>query len=95
MKIGSKYKFSELQARHWLQFSEGVGLAKAQAKRRILELAKSLPPIARKLQSGPGHCFAGSRVVERILALIEQRCALTIRRLSEPAADAEEVPADS
>ena len=95
MKIGSKYKFSELQARHWLQFSEGVGLAKAQAKRRILELVKSLPPTARKLQSSPEHGFAGSRVVERILALIEQRCALTIRRLSEPAADAEEVPADS
>ena len=94
MKIGSKYKFSELQARHWLQFSEGVGLAKAQTKRRILELTKSLPPTARKLQSSPGHCFAGSRVVERIVALIEQRCALTIRRFSEPAANAEEVPAD-
>ena len=95
MKIGSKYKFSELQARHWLQFSEGVGLAKAQAKRRILELAKSLPPTARKLQSSPGHCFAGSTVAERILALIEQRCALTIRRLGESAAGAAEVPAES
>jgi hypothetical protein len=26
MKIGSKYKFSEVQARHWEQFAEGVGL---------------------------------------------------------------------
>ena len=95
MKIGSKYKFSELQTRHWLQFSEGVGLAKAQARRRILELAKSLPPTARRLQSSPGQGFAGSGVVERILALIEQRCALTIRRLSEPGADAEAVPAES
>lgn len=94
MKIGSKYKFSELQSRHWLQFSEGVGLAKAQARRRILELAKSLPPTARKLQTSPGQGFAGSGVVKRILALIEQRCALTIRRLSEPAANAEDVPAD-
>jgi serine/threonine-protein kinase HipA len=94
MKIGSKYKFSELQARHWLQFSEGVGLAKAQAKRRILELAKSLPPTARKLESSPGHGFAGSGVVERILALIEQRCALTIRRLSESAANAGNVLPD-
>ena len=94
MKIGSKYKFSELQARHWLQFSEGVGLAKAQAKRRILELAISLPPTARKLESSPGHGFAGSGVVERLLALIEQRCALTIRRLSEPAANAGDVLPD-
>ena len=94
MKVGSKYKFSELQARHWLQFSEGVGLAKAQAKRRILELAISLPPTARKLESSPGHGFAGSGVVERLLALIEQRCALTIRRLSEPAANAGDVLPD-
>ncbi|MDP2430684.1 MAG: type II toxin-antitoxin system HipA family toxin [Pseudomonadota bacterium] len=90
MKIGSKYKFSEVEKRHWDQFAEGVGLAKAQAKRRILELAKSLPPTARKLQSDPGHRFAGHTVIERIIALIEQRCALTIRRFSEPAADAAE-----
>lgn len=90
MKIGSKYKFSELEKRHWEQFAENVGLAKAQAKRRILELAKSLPPTARQLQSDPGHNFAGNAVVERIIALIEQRCALTIRRLTAPAADAED-----
>jgi len=87
MKIGSKYKFSEVEKRHWDQLAEGVGLAKAQARRRILELAKSLPPTARKLQSDPGHRFAGHAVVERMIALIEQRCALTIRRLAEPAAE--------
>jgi serine/threonine-protein kinase HipA len=87
MKIGSKYKFSEVQARHWAQFAEDVGLTKAQAKRRILELAKSLPATARKLQSAPEHGFAGNAVVERINVLIEQRCALTIRRLTAPAAD--------
>ena len=89
MKIGSKYKFSEVQARHWDQFAEAAGLAKAQAKRRILALAKSLPASARKLQSEPGHNFAGNGVVERINALIEQRCALTIRRLTDPAAESE------
>lgn len=87
MKIGSKYKFSEIQARHWDQFAEGAGLAKAQAKRRILALAKSLPLSARKLESDPGRGFSGNAVVERIIALIEQRCALTIRRLTDPAAD--------
>jgi serine/threonine-protein kinase HipA len=84
MKIGSQYKFSEVQARHWDQFSEGVGLTKAQAKRRILELAKSLPPTARELQSAPGLGYAGNTVLERIIVLIEQRCALTIRRLNDP-----------
>ena len=89
MKIGSKYKFSEVEARHWDQFAEAAGLAKAQAKRRVLSLAKSLPASARKLQSEPGHNFAGNGVVERINALIEQRCALTIRRITDPAAESE------
>lgn len=84
MKIGSKYKFSEVQARHWEQIAVGAGFTKAQAKRRILELAKSLPATARKLQSDPGHGFAGNMVVERVITLIEQRCALTIQRLSDP-----------
>ena len=87
MKIGSKDKFTEVQARHWEQFAEGVGFTKAQAKRRILELAKLLPATARKLQSNPGHSFAGNAVVEQINTLIEQRCALTIRRLTDPAAE--------
>jgi len=90
MKIGSKYKFSEVQARHWDQLAEGVGLGKAQARKRILALAKSLPPTARELQSDPEHGFAGHAVVERIVTLIEQRCALTIRRLSGKADDAED-----
>ncbi|MEF2156040.1 hypothetical protein V3390_07325 [Luteimonas sp. FXH3W] len=42
---------------------------------------------ARKLRSDPGHSFAGNAVVEQIITLIEQRCALTIRRLTDPAAD--------
>ena len=95
MKIGSKYKFSEVQARHWDQFAEGAGLARAQAKRRILELAKSLPLAVRKLQSDPGCGFADNPVVERIIALIEQRCALTVRRLTDHAADGENTTEES
>ena len=86
MKIGSKYKFSEVEKQHWEQFAENVGITKAQAKRRVLELAKLLPATARKLQSDQGHRFAGNSVVEQINTLIEQRCALTIRRLTDPAA---------
>jgi serine/threonine-protein kinase HipA len=87
MKIGGKYKFSEVQARHWEQFAEGVGFTKAQAKRRILELAKLLPATARRLQSDPSHNFGGNPLVEQINTLIEQRCALTIRRLTSPTAE--------
>lgn len=92
MKIGSKYRFSEVQERHWAQFAQGAGFTKAQAKRRILELARSLPPTARKLRSDPGHGFTAHAVVDRIVALIEQRCALTIQRLTGPAAENESTP---
>lgn len=84
MKIGSKYKFSEVEARHWAQFAEGAGFTKAQAKRRILELAKLLPAKARKVQSDSRYGFAGNALVEKINVLIEQRSALTVRRLTEP-----------
>lgn len=87
MKIGSKYKFSEVQLRHWDQFAESVGLSKAQSKRRILELARSLPTTANKLRHAPLRGFAGNAVVEQIVALVGQRCALTIRRLTDPTAD--------
>jgi len=87
MKIDSKYKFSEVQARHWGQFAESAGLTKAQARRRILELARPLPSTARKLQSDPGQGYAENAVVEQINVLIEQRCAQTIRRLTDPAAE--------
>jgi serine/threonine-protein kinase HipA len=82
MKIGSKYKFKDLQLRHWEQFAESTGFTKAQAKRRILELAKLLPIKGRKLQTDPQYGFAGSAVVEQINLLIEERCALTIARLT-------------
>ena len=92
MKIGNKHKFSEVRARHWDLFSEAVRLSKAQARKRILALAKSMPSTARELQSDHTYGFASHGVVEQIVTLIEQRCALTARRLSEPTADMEEEP---
>lgn len=84
MKIGSKYKFSEVQARHWAQFADAVGLGKAQAKKRILAMAKAMPRAARELHSSHSHGFADHAVVAQIVTLIEQRCAHTERRLNEP-----------
>lgn len=84
MKIGSKYKFSEVQAHHWEQFATSAGLAKAATKNRIVELATALPQAARQLQAAPAQGFAGNAVVEQICALIAQRCALTIRRMTGP-----------
>lgn len=89
MKIGSQYKFSEVQARHWDQFLKAVGLSRAQARKRIMALAKSMPTTARELRSDPSRGFTSHGMVEQIVILIEQRCALTVQRLSAPAADME------
>lgn len=83
MKIGGKYRFTEVQARHWEEFAAEAGLSPAQVKKRILDIAKRLPELARKTRAtfeaeGNGHAILG-----QIVALIEQRCALTIRRLTE------------
>ena len=89
MKLGSNYRFSEVQARHWDQFAQSAGLSVAQTRKRIRKLAEQLPPMARRLQADPERGFAGHPLVEQIIALIEQRAALTIRRLTDPAADVE------
>ncbi len=91
MKIGNKYTFSKVQARHWDQFAENAGLARSQTRKRILALAKSLPAAAHKLHSDPERGFTGNAVIERIIALIEQRCTLTIRRLTGTTTDGEAI----
>jgi serine/threonine-protein kinase HipA len=82
MKIGSKYKFSEIYARHWEQFAQEAGLAKPQAKKRILEFAQLMPKKARQIQADFAKEFFKCPLVDQIILLIEQRCALTIQRLS-------------
>jgi serine/threonine-protein kinase HipA len=81
MKLGSKYKFTEVQTRHWEQFAQAAGLSKAQTKRRVLRMAQDLPGVARQLEASPP--FANQSIVARIVALIEQRSGLTVRRLLE------------
>jgi serine/threonine-protein kinase HipA len=86
MKIGSKYKFSEVQARHWAQFAVDAALSPALVKKRIVEIAKRLPDLAHASQAifeAQGHRHA---IIGQIVTLIEQRCALTIRRLTAPTA---------
>lgn len=83
MKLGSQYKFSAVQARHWDQFAQAAGLSVAQARKRILELAKQLPSAAHKLYSDSESGFTGNGLVAQIVTLIEQRAALTISRLTD------------
>ena len=85
MKLGSKYKFTEVQARHWEQFAQAAGLSKAQTKKRVLQIAQQLPAIARSLQATPP--FAGRPIIDKMIDLMDQRTALTIRRLTEGESD--------
>jgi serine/threonine-protein kinase HipA len=83
MKLGSKYTFADVQPRHWEQFAQAADLSKAQTKKRVLRMAQELPGVARRLQASAP--FAGQPVADRIVLLIEQRSALTARRLLEGA----------
>jgi serine/threonine-protein kinase HipA len=85
MKLGSKCKFTEVQAQHWAEFAQAVGLSWAQTKKRVLRMAQDLPGVARQLQASPP--FSNQSIVAKIVALIEQRSALTVRRLLEKDAE--------
>jgi serine/threonine-protein kinase HipA len=80
MKLGGKYKFGEVEARHWDRFAIDAGLSAAQTRTRVLEWARILPDMARALWVDP--MFNGEALVKEIVGLIEQRAALTIKRLS-------------
>lgn len=82
MRIGGKYKFSEVMARHWEQFALDAALSPAQVKKRILDIARRLPDVARATQAALQSQGNGHPIIEQIVTLIEQRCALTIRRLT-------------
>lgn len=83
MKIGSKYKFSELQSRHWDEFFQSTGLSPALARKRLIHMAQRLPLEAKKLHADQAKAFLNQPVVAQILGLIEMRCALTVRRLQD------------
>lgn len=87
MKIASKYRFSEVQARHWAQFAADAALSPAQVKKRILDIARRLPELARATLTSFEVAGNGHPIVGQIVTLIEQRCALTTRRLTATTAD--------
>lgn len=82
MKIGGKYKFSEVMARHWEQFAVDAALSPAQVKKRILDIARRLPDVARATRAALQSLGNDHPIIDQIVILIDQRCALTIRRLT-------------
>lgn len=87
MKIGSKYKFSEVMPRHWAQFATEAALSPAQVKKRVLDIARRLPDLARATQATFQGQGTHHPIIDHVVTLIDQRCALTIRRLTAATAD--------
>jgi serine/threonine-protein kinase HipA len=81
MKVGSTYRFSEVRKRHWERFAEEAGLSGAQTKKRMMRIAQELPQAVQRLITEPA--FSNHELINKIAALIDQRCALTLRRLAE------------
>ena len=80
MKLGSKYRFSEVQSRHWEKFAEAAGLSWAQTRKRVTRMAAQLPSMARRLQAE--DAYRDEALIGDIANLIEQRCDLTLRRFT-------------
>ena len=80
MKLGSKYRFSEVQSRHWEKFAEAAGLSWAQTRKRVIRMAAQLPSMARRLQAE--DAYRDEALIGDIDNLIEQRCDLTLRRFT-------------
>ena len=81
MKIGSKYKFTEVQKQHWEQFAQAAGLSPVQVKKRILTLASLLPSEAVSLRHELTTQDLNHDILSEILGIIERRCQLTCKRL--------------
>jgi serine/threonine-protein kinase HipA len=82
MKIGSKYRFDELHARHWVQMAEAAQLGAPQLKRRVLEIAGKLPRLAIGLQTQFEAKGWGHPIIAQICSLIEERCKTTADRFA-------------
>ena len=81
MKIGSKYKFTEVQKQHWEQFAQAAGLSLVQVKKRILTLASLLPSEAVSLRHELTTQDLNHDILSEIVGIIERRCQLTCKRL--------------
>ena len=81
MKIGSKYKFTEVQKQHWEQFAQAAGLSPVQVKKRILTLASLLPSEAVSLRHEFTTHNLNHDLLSEIVGIIEKRCQLTYKRL--------------
>jgi serine/threonine-protein kinase HipA len=80
MKIGSKGQFKDIRGRHWDSFAEAAGLAPAQVRRELSEMARKLPAALRaEVEASVDRDAApeAREVLERICAMTTERCEIT------------------
>lgn len=75
--MGSTDGFSEVRQRHRERFALDAGLSGAQTKKRMMRMAQELPQAVQRLITEPA--FSHHELIFKIAALIEHRCALTLR----------------
>lgn len=73
MKIGGKYKFKEVQPRHWEQLAEDLGFKPEFVKNKILKLSRQISEEALSLsQALNQNPNTASSIYEKILTVIQQ-----------------------
>jgi serine/threonine-protein kinase HipA len=83
MKIGDQYKFSDIFPRHWERFAQSANLSPPQVRRRLLDLARRLPPAAHKLRGAFADRGQATPLIDRIVETVEHRCGLTHARFDK------------
>lgn len=77
MKIGRKKKFNEVMPRHWGRLAADARLDSDMVRSRITDMANKLPAAAAKLMK---TCGIEHKMIPQIIELIDNRCALTLKR---------------
>ena len=76
MKIGDEYKSERVAPRDFDKLAEQAGLAKPLVRRRVLELAQTVPDSIAKIT-------IKQEVAQNVAALIRKRCETTLKRFAD------------
>jgi serine/threonine-protein kinase HipA len=82
MKIGGQDETAMIYPRHWERFAKEAGLAFPQVRRRLLDLAKVLPEVARDVQRRFAAEGLDRPVLTKLIATIDRETKLVIDRFA-------------
>lgn len=81
MKIGSKYRFTDVHGRHWQAFAEESGLGVAGVRRMLVEMASTITDVAEQLAAS--EPYQGNATIAQIVGVIMKRSRLTVERIRD------------